>query len=154
MNDVRTTKQEDRMDSFVLSETFKYLFLLFADQEDLIFDINEFIFTTEGHLFPLTLGGRNRTKNSMEFEIKDDEFSRSCPNTLQLFPESYRKPLKNMVDEVCPIGKSKRRLLASEFSATNLHHVELIKDMGINMIALYDGRVQLLHSFSAVRKSN
>ncbi|XP_044751179.1 ER degradation-enhancing alpha-mannosidase-like protein 3 [Coccinella septempunctata] len=151
VNDVRTAKQEDRMDSFVLSETFKYLFLLFADQEDLILNINEFIFTTEGHLFPLTLGGRNRTKKSMELEIDDNEYSRSCPNTLQLFPESFRKPLKNMVDEVCPRGKPRRRLLASEFSASNVHHLKLIKDMGINMIASNDGRVQLLHSFSAAR---
>ncbi|XP_045465028.1 ER degradation-enhancing alpha-mannosidase-like protein 3 [Harmonia axyridis] len=151
VNDVRTAKQEDRMDSFVLSETFKYLFLLFADQEDLILNLNEFIFTTEGHLFPLTLGGRNRTKNSMDLEIYDNEYSRSCPNTLQLFPESLRKPLKNMVDEVCPRGKSKKRLLASEFSASNVHHLKLIKDMGINIISLNDGRIQLLHSFSAAR---
>jgi mannosidase alpha-like ER degradation enhancer 3 len=32
---VRTLQHEDRMDSFVLSETLKYLYLLFAKPEDL-----------------------------------------------------------------------------------------------------------------------
>lgn len=59
VNDVRTGKQEDRMDSFVLAETFKYLYLLFADKEDSILNLDEFIFTTEGHLLPLSLSGRS-----------------------------------------------------------------------------------------------
>ena len=46
---------EDRMDSFVLAETFKYLYLLFADPQDLMIDVNSFVFTTEGHLLPLSL---------------------------------------------------------------------------------------------------
>lgn len=43
------------MDSFVLAETFKYLYLLFAESDDLIINIDEYLFTTEGHLFPLNL---------------------------------------------------------------------------------------------------
>ena len=43
------------MDSFVLSETFKYLFLLFSEDEDLILDIDDYVFTTEAHLLPLSL---------------------------------------------------------------------------------------------------
>lgn len=45
----------DRMDSFVLAETFKYLYLLFAKPSDLIIDLDQFIFTTEAHLLPLSL---------------------------------------------------------------------------------------------------
>lgn len=44
-----------RMDSFVLAETFKYLYLLFTEKEDLVFNMNQFIFTTEAHLLPLSL---------------------------------------------------------------------------------------------------
>jgi mannosidase alpha-like ER degradation enhancer 3 len=44
-----------RMDSFVLAETFKYLFLLFAYPADLVLDLDEFLFTTEAHLLPLSL---------------------------------------------------------------------------------------------------
>ena len=43
------------MDSFVLAETFKYLFLLFAEEGDLVLDMDKFIFNTEAHIFPLSL---------------------------------------------------------------------------------------------------
>ena len=53
---------EDRMDSFVVAETFKYLYLLFADDSDLSLDVSNFVFTTEGHLLPLSLARlSNRT---------------------------------------------------------------------------------------------
>ena len=44
-----------RMDSYVLAETFKYLYLLFTDPDDLAVDIDNYIFTTEAHLLPLSL---------------------------------------------------------------------------------------------------
>lgn len=43
------------MDSFVLAETFKYLYLLFTKKEDLVFNLNQFVFTTEAHILPLSL---------------------------------------------------------------------------------------------------
>ena len=43
------------MDSYVLAETFKYLYLLFTDPENLTIDIDNYIFTTEAHLLPLSL---------------------------------------------------------------------------------------------------
>ena len=43
------------MDSYVLAETFKYLYLLFTDAENLTLDIDNYIFTTEAHLLPLSL---------------------------------------------------------------------------------------------------
>ena len=43
------------MDSFVLAETFKYLYLLFANDSELLIDVNDFVFTTEAHLLPLSL---------------------------------------------------------------------------------------------------
>lgn len=63
VNDVRTGKHEDRMDSFVLSETLKYLFLIFADPSELILDLDNFIFTTEAHLLPLSLGQLTNVTN-------------------------------------------------------------------------------------------
>lgn len=62
--DVNTLKLEDRMDSFVLSETFKYLYLLFDDADRAVqvknktahvIDIEKYIFTTEAHLLPLSV---------------------------------------------------------------------------------------------------
>ena len=51
------------MDSFVLAETFKYLFLLFADKGDSPLNMDDFVFTTEAHLFPLSLASANTTLN-------------------------------------------------------------------------------------------
>ena len=44
-----------RMDSFVLAETFKYLYLLFAEEEELAIQIDDYVFTTEAHILPLSL---------------------------------------------------------------------------------------------------
>lgn len=63
VKDVRTGSQEDRMDSFVLAETFKYLYLLFADESDLVLNLDNFIFTTEAHLFPLSLAVTSSNTN-------------------------------------------------------------------------------------------
>ena len=111
------------MDSFVLAETFKYLYLLFADPSELLLDLDEFLFTTEAHLLPLTLSRNHNlsviTINDQQMEDLDDldsEFARCCPNTLDLFPETVRKPLKNMVDGMCPRAM-RRKLHASQFTA-------------------------------------
>ena len=45
--DVVTKQQLDEMQSFVLAETFKYFYLLFASPETLQFD--KVIFNTEAH---------------------------------------------------------------------------------------------------------
>ncbi|CAO3677182.1 unnamed protein product [Umbelopsis ramanniana] len=51
--DVRTGALEDRMESFVLSETFKYLYLLFDVDHPLNHEDSNFVFTTEGHVMPM-----------------------------------------------------------------------------------------------------
>lgn len=43
------------MDSFFLAEMFKYLYLLFSEKSQLPIDIDEYIFTTEAHLLPVSL---------------------------------------------------------------------------------------------------
>ena len=43
------------MDSFVLAETFKYLYLLFSEESEREINIHDYIFTTEAHLLPLYL---------------------------------------------------------------------------------------------------
>ncbi|KAB7496940.1 ER degradation-enhancing alpha-mannosidase-like protein 3 [Armadillidium nasatum] len=168
VKDVRTGVLEDRMDSFVLSETFKYLYLLFAEPEDLVINLNEFIFTTEAHLLPLSLARLSNLttvplSESMTETLDDDdvEYARSCPNVHFLFPgrkkfaETIRKPLKNFVNNICPSRKTiKRKLRASEFQAGNAGHMSILKDMGITLMALPDGRVQLLHTTSSSKSSD
>ena len=40
----------------------------------------------------------------------------------------------------------KRKLFAADFQSTNDEHMRILKDMGITMVSLADGRVQLLHT--------
>ncbi|GIZ05091.1 hypothetical protein CEXT_573722 [Caerostris extrusa] len=169
VKDVRTGSHEDRMDSFVLAETLKYLYLLFANKEELNLEVDDFVFTTEAHLLPLSLSRINNStliddsfnlcRNSAQGPILDEsmveDFTHSCPNTNYLFPEgrnfaqSIRIPLKNLVEEVCPSNKSPMRTLhAAEFQGNNKDHLDAVKRMGITVIKLSDGRIQMIHNVS------
>ena len=44
------TFRDDKMESFFLAETLKYLYLLFADDD--VIDIRDYVFNTEAHPFP------------------------------------------------------------------------------------------------------
>ncbi|XP_014241959.1 endoplasmic reticulum mannosyl-oligosaccharide 1,2-alpha-mannosidase isoform X3 [Cimex lectularius] len=52
VNDVNETRPKDMMESFFLSETLKYLFLLFSDNRRLL-DIDKFVVNSEGHPLPI-----------------------------------------------------------------------------------------------------
>ncbi|XP_068599237.1 ER degradation-enhancing alpha-mannosidase-like protein 3 [Brachionichthys hirsutus] len=168
MKDVRTGSHEDRMDSFFLAEMFKYLFLLFAEADDLPFDVEDYIFTTEAHLLPLSLSTAphassipsNRTS---EEELDDSNFDWTCPNTRLLFPDpafphNLREPIRSAVDKSCPRpapyrepGMGRPPLRAQDFMANNPQHLELLRRMGVSLIHLKDGRVQLVqHATQAV----
>jgi hypothetical protein len=54
-----------RMDSFLLSETLKYLYLLFTDKEDLPINLHDFVFTTEAHILPLALSNWNGSSSQV-----------------------------------------------------------------------------------------
>ncbi|GFV96223.1 ER degradation-enhancing alpha-mannosidase-like protein 3 [Trichonephila clavipes] len=167
VKDVRTGSHEDRMDSFVLAETLKYLYLLFANKEELTVEVDDFVFTTEAHLLPLSLA---RIHNSSLIdspklpkldESMVEDFTHSCPNTNYLFPEgrnfaqTIRIPLKNLVEEVCPSNKSPLRTLhASEFQGNNKDHIEAVKRMGITVLKLSDGRIQMIHNVSMAESSD
>ncbi|XP_078342728.1 ER degradation-enhancing alpha-mannosidase-like protein 1 isoform X2 [Oculina patagonica] len=53
LHNVKDKTQEDRMESFFLSETCKYLYLLFDEKNHVNQDASNYIFSTEGHIFRL-----------------------------------------------------------------------------------------------------
>ncbi|PPQ64702.1 hypothetical protein CVT24_008329 [Panaeolus cyanescens] len=53
ISDLRTNKRDNRMESFALSETLKYLYLLFDEENRLHLDDSNYVFTTEGHILTL-----------------------------------------------------------------------------------------------------
>lgn len=57
------------MDSFVLAETLKYLYLLFANKEELVLEVDDFVFTTEAHLLPLSLSRISNVSKIIEVSI-------------------------------------------------------------------------------------
>lgn len=87
----------------------------------------------------------------------DAKYDRFCS---YLFPgnsnyaQDLRSPLANVVVNKCPVRKGTsglvRKLYASDFQSTNVEHLMLVKDMGISIVNLPDGRVQLLHSLANV----
>ncbi|XP_031563144.1 ER degradation-enhancing alpha-mannosidase-like protein 1 [Actinia tenebrosa] len=60
LHNVIDKSQEDRMESFFLSETCKYLYLLFDHENHVNQDASNYIFSTEGHLFRLDTKQRKR----------------------------------------------------------------------------------------------
>ncbi|CAL9696408.1 unnamed protein product [Knipowitschia caucasica] len=169
MKDVRTGSHEDRMDSFFLAEMFKYLFLLFAEAEDVPFDVEDYIFTTEAHFLPLSLSTAPHSSSfitlntTTEEELDDSNFDWTCPNTRLLFPDpafprNIREPIRSAVDKSCPRPAPYREpgighppLRAQDFMANNPEHLELLRRMGVSLIHLKDGRVQLVqHATQAV----
>lgn len=169
MKDVRTGSHEDRMDSFFLAEMFKYLFLLFAEEEDLPFNVEDYVFTTEAHLLPLSLSTASNSQAPPVIdympveELDDSNFEWTCPNTRLLFPDpafprNLREPIRSAVDKSCPRpalnrdpGTVRPPLRAQDFMANNPEHLELLRRMGVSLIHLKDGRVQLVqHATQAV----
>ncbi|KAF8529066.1 alpha-mannosidase [Hysterangium stoloniferum] len=72
-----TNKRDDRMESFVLSETLKYLYLLFDENNPLHTDDSNTIFTTEGHLLTLSREHIN-TPSAVRRQLRRGE-NLQCP---------------------------------------------------------------------------
>lgn len=51
--DAESPNRVDQMETFVLSETFKYLFLLFANKDESPYDLTRVVLNTEGHPLPI-----------------------------------------------------------------------------------------------------
>ncbi|XP_052226391.1 ER degradation-enhancing alpha-mannosidase-like protein 1 [Dreissena polymorpha] len=60
IHDVNTKELEDRMESFFLSETCKYLYLLFDKDNHINKHAAKYLFNTEGHLFPISRDFRQK----------------------------------------------------------------------------------------------
>ncbi|VDN99007.1 unnamed protein product [Rodentolepis nana] len=83
IEDIRVMKHSDRMDSFVLAETFKYFYLLFSDPKELPINVDEYVFTTEAHILPIGLPRTNPPVLNLNAKSSADELSissnGSCP---------------------------------------------------------------------------
>lgn len=87
-HDVTKNEFEDRMESFFLGETCKYLFLLFDEDNHVNKEISRYIFSTEGHLFPITSDLRRKTWEDYDdgsvSSTKDKKTKNSTPLNAQV----------------------------------------------------------------------
>ncbi|XP_035465076.1 ER degradation-enhancing alpha-mannosidase-like protein 3 isoform X2 [Scophthalmus maximus] len=146
VQDVRTGAHEDRMDSFFLAEMFKYLYLLFSEKSQLPINIDDYIFTTEAHLLPVSL---STTQPSCQGNVtmipvsqEDDLFTHSCPSTETLFPNnpSFAKTIRDSYKYLTGVGRAFRPLPVREIELplhdNGMEPVEFLKSMGISLTPL------------------
>ncbi|CAG5867334.1 unnamed protein product [Menidia menidia] len=156
VQDVRTGMHEDRMDSFFLAEMFKYLYLLFSEKSQLPIDIDEYIFTTEAHLLPVSLSTTQAPcqGNATAAPVSQDEdlFTHSCPSTETLFPNnpSFAKTIRDSYKYLTGVGRAFHPVPVREIELplhdSGLEPVEFLKSMGISLTPLTEiGRNQKEH---------
>lgn len=105
LNSVISKKQEDRMESFFLSETCKYLYLLF-DLDNPLNKRSDFIFTTEGHLMRISKFAREKMtifepQNSRSLNISHLYSCETFPKHRQMIPpfsDEFWGNLVNFID--------------------------------------------------------
>src|SRR5439155_10361388 len=76
--DVTTKQKQDEMESFVLAETFKYFYLLFASPKTLDFD--KVVFNTEAHPLQRTWCARRREETPRQSEAATIGCSHGAPS--------------------------------------------------------------------------
>uniref|UniRef100_G3PZS8 alpha-1,2-Mannosidase n=1 Tax=Gasterosteus aculeatus aculeatus TaxID=481459 RepID=G3PZS8_GASAC len=134
------------MDSFFLAEMFKYLYLLFTDKSQLPIDIDDYIFTTEAHLLPVSLSttqppcrGNNTT---VPVSKEEDLFTHTCPSMETLFPNnpSFAKTIRDSYKYLTGVGRAFHPLPIREIELplhdNGMEPVEFLKSMGISLTPL------------------
>ncbi|XP_077398345.1 ER degradation-enhancing alpha-mannosidase-like protein 3 [Vanacampus margaritifer] len=147
VQDVRTGTHEDRMDSFFLAEMFKYLYLLFTEKTQLPINIDDYIFTTEAHLLPVSLStsqpscqGNKTGTHAASHE--EDLFTYTCPSTDTLFPNnpSFAKSIRDSYKYLTGVGRAVHPLPIREIELplhdSGIEPVEFLKRMGISLTPL------------------
>uniref|UniRef100_A0A1I7SG84 alpha-1,2-Mannosidase n=1 Tax=Bursaphelenchus xylophilus TaxID=6326 RepID=A0A1I7SG84_BURXY len=143
VKDVRSMELLDEMESFVLAETFKYLYMIFAEPTDLLFDPDNYVLTTEAHFLPLTIG-ESRSPDSLprrmlidpDEVIGDDtakKYQSACPNfasefrtadELSLYGKGLRTNVKKLLSEVASLGSLAPLLQPSHMDSLNAADVQ------------------------------
>lgn len=95
--DVRTKQLQDRMESFVLSETFMYLYLLFDEENPLNRD-SQTVFSTEGHPLWIPKSILNQYHCHKEIETQLDVVGSEIEEVIS--PETSTGSLLNALYEV------------------------------------------------------
>lgn len=117
--DVRTRELQDRMESFVLSETFMYLYLLFDEANEINSDA-KVIFSTEGHPLWVPKGDLNRYQNMKMSTLlkyaKQQNSSNFSMDQGNMFTKLYEAVKGWSGDKFCNISNIKQQFPSLGFS--------------------------------------
>uniref|UniRef100_A0A0N5BK53 alpha-1,2-Mannosidase n=1 Tax=Strongyloides papillosus TaxID=174720 RepID=A0A0N5BK53_STREA len=170
IKDVRTMTHEDQMESFLLAETFKYLYMIFAEPEDLIFDPDVFVLTTEAHFLPLSIGESGTDKPRKIFldidEVVDEDhhkYDKICPyyeeefknsekiveygKSIRLETQAFVKQLtsgSSLKDETCEVIQP--QLDPKNFKYDDKEQLKLLNDIGITVELDKSGNIKFTHT--------
>lgn len=78
-HDVTKNDFEDRMESFFLGETCKYLYLLFDEDNHANRETSRYIFSTEGHIFPIKAEFRRKTWEEDASRAESEQNAKKAP---------------------------------------------------------------------------
>uniref|UniRef100_A0A914HBZ6 alpha-1,2-Mannosidase n=1 Tax=Globodera rostochiensis TaxID=31243 RepID=A0A914HBZ6_GLORO len=138
IKDVRTMEHEDQMESFVLAETFKYLYMIFAEPDELPIHPDNYVLTTEAHFLPLTIGeinvgDENRLPRRMlidpdeivEHKWSDQprRFASACPNLAAAEDDRHQHVLSHLLrspDQLLSYGHRVRQAVSRVLGGVNL----------------------------------
>jgi len=108
LNPLTQLKKEDRMESFFISETLKYLYLLFDEDNKINNDHTNSLFTTEGHflVLPHSVYHNKDYDNSSYFEVMSHD-NNICPNIVfnlanPLLSEDQKMKIFTLVNKLTP----------------------------------------------------
>uniref|UniRef100_A0A3B4BMC6 alpha-1,2-Mannosidase n=1 Tax=Periophthalmus magnuspinnatus TaxID=409849 RepID=A0A3B4BMC6_9GOBI len=136
VQDVRTGTHEDRMDSFFLAEMFKYLYLLFSEKSQLPINIDDYVFTTEAHLLPVSLSTKQPPcQDNMTVSPQHNTFNFILSMDL----------LKPLIEIELPLHDN------------GMESVEFLKSMGISLMPLNEamaGRVYQIKLVAELSQTN
>uniref|UniRef100_A0AC35UFL3 Alpha-1,2-Mannosidase n=1 Tax=Rhabditophanes sp. KR3021 TaxID=114890 RepID=A0AC35UFL3_9BILA len=170
IKDVRNINvHEDSMESFFLAETVKYLYMIFAEPGDMIFDPDVYVLTTEAHFLPLTMG-INSDKPRKIFLDRDEvmnddlhtDYSKICPYYDDEFKNAenltdYGRKIRAETgvfmsrivsssgnDDNCNIQQP--RIRAKDFLLNNKDHTSELLSMGITLEIDANGHIKFTHT--------
>ena len=127
LKDVRTGVHDDKMSSFVLAETLKYLYLLFSNDNETHVDMDRFVFSTEGHPLPIDLAliptsprtiSTSESNNSKQLNKRklNGSFSNgeNPPRVQTVDKEEIKKRIGQEMAQVSRIGDKKDRSMQAD----------------------------------------
>ncbi|KAI3388431.1 hypothetical protein SNEBB_011010 [Seison nebaliae] len=162
IKNLHTGELENRMDSFVIAETFKYFYLLFKPTH--LFPLDNFIFSTEAHLLPLLgpLPRRNQKSEKRQMlRRKEEELTCKKIDKFTSYQFTRLKDIRFRVRQTTNNEKVKSHFLQTQkketskqsfswmtmkiFDVSNKSHIETLNKMGIRLSV--EGNGKLLFKF-------